>query len=394
MFYPYHDFKPYMEFYIEHYYKIRSFFLELDMSTIPFLSNFDFSLTMHDRYTAWIEGLEDIDWLPIITGNDINPIFFGMEFFIEWANLLTGIFLDVGSSIGFELSETPDSDDPFYEMYVNMELPEIYEGYWRQLVYTASPMVEWIKYIWGNYNPMNIISGIYSKCIVTILGFEPECPGIQAGMQVKLLNLALLLPQWIGLLLAIIIRIVSLIGYTIFYFIQWIIDMFMEIIIQIHVTIYYNIYLPIYEALLPIIEIFVQIKLFIIDILMILPNLLIWIWWFIMDIVWNIQWFIIQIGLIIYDFIWSILWLIVGFIWTILWPVIEILMFIPDLLLDLWYQLMELIFMPLDGFCVDIFLWLEENIVDPILEALQAPEWTPSWFELAVSVPIILATVE
>merc|ERR1712167_295221 len=112
-------------------------------------------------------------------------------------------------------------------------------------------------------------------------------------------------------------------------------------------------------------------------ILNLIPTLLIWLGWFIADLFWQIHWWILSIFMQIYDWFWNIYWIILEFIWNILWIIIEILLFIP----------------PLDELCVDIFEWLEVNIVDPILDALQSPEWTPSIFELALSVPIIAGPI-
>lgn len=97
--------------------------------------------------------------------------------------------------------------------------------------------------------------------------------------------------------------------------------------------------------------------------------------------------------IVVHDWLWEIYWIIWTFLWSIIWPIIQILLFIPELIIEFWYYLMNLIFPTLDGICVDILLWLEENLVDPILEALQQPEWTPSWFELPAAMPMIVAEV-
>lgn len=106
-------------------------------------------------------------------------------------------------------------------------------------------------------------------------------------------------------------------------------------------------------------------------ILTLLPNFLIWLWWFIMDIFWQIQWLIMSFMIVVHDWLWEIYWTIWTFLWSIIWPIIQILLFIPELIIEFWYYLMNLIFPTLDGICVDILLWLEENLIDPILEALQ-----------------------
>lgn len=61
-------------------------------------------------------------------------------------------------------------------------------------------------------------------------------------------------------------------------------------------------------------------------------------------------------------------------------------------LLKVWYYLMELIWVPLDGICVDFYMWLEENIVDPILDMVEEPEWQPAVFEFGLSSPILAIT--
>lgn len=49
---------------------------------------------------------------------------------------------------------------------------------------------------------------------------------------------------------------------------------------------------------------------------------------------------------------------------------------------------MIIIWTPLDGICVNFFEWLE-GIADQILDAVEAPEWQPSWFEFGMATPIL-----
>lgn len=73
----------------------------------------------------------------------------------------------------------------------------------------------------------------------------------------------------------------------------------------------------------------------------------------------------------------------------IFWWIIEIIWFIPRWLYELWLQIMMWIWEPLDEICVNIFLWIEENIVDPLLEAIPSPEFEClSWFEYGAGSPI------
>lgn len=322
-----------------------------------------------------------------ISSNTYNPIYIGGQYFVGYAEWATSTFADVTFSGGYELSESPDSD-VWYDTF-----GESYEVFWRQFIYTASPWVEWIKYILENYNPMTIATEHYVALLRMWVGFDLACPGVQAGMQGKLIALSMLIPQWISYIVLIIIRLISLIIFAIFFFLYFIIDLIWDIYVQIHVAIYEGIWLPIYEIIQPLFDLIAEIKAFIVFLLNLIPTLLIWLGWFIADLFWQIHWWILSIFMQIYDWFWNIYWIILEFIWNILWIIIEILLFIPRWIIEMWYKLMEIIIPPLDELCVDIFEWLEVNIVDPILDALQSPEWTPSIFELALSVPIIAGPI-
>jgi hypothetical protein len=90
-----------------------------------------------------------------ISSNTYNPLFIGGEYFVHYANWATSTFAPHTFSGGYELSESPDSDvwlDTFGESY---------EVFWRQFIYTASPFVEWIKYLMENYNPSTIATEYY-----------------------------------------------------------------------------------------------------------------------------------------------------------------------------------------------------------------------------------------
>lgn len=150
--------------------------------------------------------------MDFITGIDYNPFYFGMTYFIEYGNWATKTFLENEAGIDFEGSQSAPSD-AFKEMF-----GEVYDDYWKNFVYTASPMTAWIKWIILNYNPAAQATEFYAWWIELILGFKPECPGVQAGMQTKLMQVLLLIPQWIMYLIVIIIRLIALVIYSIFLF--------------------------------------------------------------------------------------------------------------------------------------------------------------------------------
>lgn len=81
-------------------------------------------------------------------------------------------------------------------------------------------------------------------------------------------------------------------------------------------------------------------------------------------------------------------------LYDIIWPIIEWIVYalwiIPMYILMVWYMIMKIIWSPLDQICIDIFTWIEENIIDPILEAAPAPEWTPAFGpEMGLAMPIL-----
>jgi len=59
------------------------------------------------------------------------------------------------------------------------------------------------------------------------------------------------------------------------------------------------------------------------------------------------------------------------------------------MILEFWYWLVQLIVVPLDGICVNIFNWLE-GVADAILEAFQPPTWEPAWWEISFATPIFM----
>lgn len=150
--------------------------------------------------------------MTIVTGNDINPLFYFAEYFILYANQLTDMLLGNNAGLDYTGSETGAESGFWLDTF-----GDVFEAYHTQFIYTATPMVEWIKWLYEEYNPIDFVSDFYSKWIPIILGFEPECPGIHAGMAQKIMKLSFLIPSWIGFLIANLIRLIALIIYSIFY---------------------------------------------------------------------------------------------------------------------------------------------------------------------------------
>lgn len=171
------DVTSYYQMYIDTYYQVRETALAFDVESIDIGIDLSFlTSTFHEEYTAYINKIGGFDMMAAGTGNEFNPFYIGVEFFITHANKFTSKWLDNGANIGFGVSEEAPSND-HTEIWLNI-FGEIFENYWRQTIYTASPMVEWIKWVYAEYNPMDIMMEYYTKYINVILGFEPECPGV------------------------------------------------------------------------------------------------------------------------------------------------------------------------------------------------------------------------
>lgn len=324
---------------------------------------------------AYLTSGAEFDFMSLATGNAYNPL----AWFADWtAEYLYGL-ADAYYIRG------PDTapDDAWKAVF-----GPVYAAYYRQFIYTAEPTVAEIKYVYEQHDPMAYATEMMGKFTSLFLGFEPECPGVQAALQSKLARLGLLLPQWLMFLVLVLVRAIALIIYSIVYVFYLIWDFLFDIQMAIRNWFITAIYLPIYNLLLPVINFFVTIHQWIMWLVLLLPSLFMWLGWIIIDLLWQLQWWIFSIFIIVHDWFWSVYWAIYEFIWSILWPIIELLLFIPNLILEFWVWLIQLIFVPLDGICVSFFGWLE-GVADAILSALPPPEWEPAWFELALAMPII-----
>lgn len=95
----------------------------------------------------------------------------------------------------------------------------------------------------------------------------------------------------------------------------------------------------------------------------------------------------------IHDLFWEIFWTIYMFIWELFYPlwklIYDLIMMIWMFILEIWYAIWEIVWNVFDPICVDILTWLEEEILDKILDQVELPEWTPSIFEMSAAMPII-----
>jgi len=79
--------------------------------------------------------------------------------------------------------------------------------------------------------------------------------------------------------------------------------------------------------------------------------------------------------LFLHDFLWSLVWMIFDILWPIFYWILQVLWFIPYWIMYIWYYVWNIIIPPLDGICVSFLELIEENLLDPIIENLKAPEW-------------------
>lgn len=77
--------------------------------------------------------------MTIVTGNDINPLFYFAEYFILYANQLTDMLLGNEAGIGYNGSENGAESGFWLDTF-----GDVFEAYHTQFIYTATPMVEWI----------------------------------------------------------------------------------------------------------------------------------------------------------------------------------------------------------------------------------------------------------
>merc|ERR1711939_1100570 len=141
---------------------------------------------------------------------------------------------------------------------------------------------------------------------------------------------------------------------------DWVYEYFgfnLRMLIDIFNWIILNIFIPIFQLLWPIIEFFFTI------------------YYWIMYIFWMIVWMIFCFFLFLHDFLWSIWWMIFDILWPIFYWILQVLWFIPYWIMYIWYYVWNIIIPPLDEFCVNFLELLEENLLDPIIENLKAPEW-------------------
>jgi len=351
----------------------------------------DILRTTPEEWRYKIENFSLVD--QIFLANTYNPLFW----FAEWTT--ESVFFKNGQGLG---TESAPSD-----MWMDMFGDVVYGAFYRHLVYTARPVLNEIKWRYDAGLNALIPDWLRDKfdwleipdvAMINswIIGFEPECIGVQMGMWEKIIRAILIVVSWIMWLFLVIVRFIELVVYFIVYWLFQLQGWFIDLFISIHLWIQVNIFFPIYNLLLPVINFFWNIHLWLMWLIMLPINWLLMLWAIIWDFFLSIKWNIFCFFLWLHDWLWSIYWIVWQFLWDLLWPIfwwiIQILWFIPMWLLYWWYYLMRLIWEPLDQICVNFFLWIEENIVDPILE-ISKPEWEPSWFELGLASPIFFMNV-
>jgi hypothetical protein len=371
-------------------------FITSALNAIPLMEWFNkFLAIVRTTPAEWSYWIRNFNMLEAFKSNDYNPLWW----FAEWsqeASFFQALFFESTAT----LSGSPP-DDVFMSIFGE----ELYGVFYNHLILTAKPIIEEIKWRIANKDqilahPMLVwFLNLFGLSIPTapeliswIIGFEPECYGVQQSMYMKLVRVALLIPAWIMYIFLFIIRAISLVVYAIIYFLFSIQSMIFDFFFMIFNWIHLNIYMPIYNLFLPLYSFIYQIQAFFMWLIMIPFNFLMAIHFIIWSFLMSIQWLIACFFLWLHDWLWSIYWFVVMFLWNLIWPIIQwviyILWFIPMFILSLWYWLMTLIWTPLDGICVSFFQWLE-GVLDAILEAVPAPEWEPTWFELGMAQPIL-----
>jgi hypothetical protein len=109
---------------------------------------------------------------------------------------------------------------------------------------------------------------------------------------------------------------------------------------------------------------------------------------FMVEIVLLIQQWMLYIVLGIHDFLWSIHWFIVSLFQGLVDLFFYILFYIPNLIAYYWGLLMTLIFKPFDDICIWWFS-IFDGIADVILSIVNVPTWSPAFgIEMILSLPI------
>lgn len=304
-------------------------------------------------------------------------------------------------------------------------IPWAYELYWQTNVYPWEPVWTWMASHFAYM--LSLSSGdmslfAHQKWIFKeIFEFDAQCPDIMAGLGPKAMRVSLALPAWFAYIFLFIFRFIAVIDWAIFYILLYVFDFFFGIYVAIRNWIHLYIVLPIWEF---------QVWLFnAIMFLLSIPYYVIkltiqWMWavqQLILTIIWSIMLPIIQF------FIWLVMFipnLIIEYVLTPIWWALfwlfgwlcEIAMFIPEWIffnisipileffmwLDLqlylylgmpianffiWIQLTiqaiiiflwQLILVPLDLLCA-WFYGLVDQILDAILAIVTVPEWQPAW---------------
>jgi len=344
----------------------------------PCLEKFMFyiSITPQDYYDMVVE----FNFLEAFTGMEWNPLRWYVEF---WINLGPPFF-----NSGYTLESIPASpDDTGFAEIFGEELYTIYynhvvvppkaiiaEMLWRYENGVKGFIPDWILdhcvwdwvYEYFGFNLRMLIDLFTDPRAVfyLIYGVEAECFDVYLNLHMKFMMFFLILGSWIGYLFALLIRFFTLI-------IWWLIYFFIEIINWIIL----NIFIPIFQLLWPIIEFFFTIYYWIMYIFWMIVWWIIAVWWLIYDFFYSIFWMIFCFFLFLHDFLWSIWWMIFDILWPIFYWILQVLWFIPYWIMYIWYYVWNIIIPPLDEFCVNFLELLEENLLDPIIENLKAPEW-------------------
>lgn len=206
-----------------------------------------------------------------------------------------------------------------------------------------------------------------------------------------MLGLTFILFGWISFVLLWVVRFFSLVVW----FIVWagfaLVDWFVDIFINIHVWIDENIYQA--ELIVNIRTFFADLWQIIYDIIMFIPNFVWEILIAIKDFFVSLMFMFLCFFIGIHDWFWGLWWDIYQWFYDIFIGLFELLWelfwYIPNALLELWYNIQIWFWENLDDTCVDFHNGLITDIANPLIDAFPIAEWSGySWLEYPIGFPI------
>jgi hypothetical protein len=128
-------------------------------------------------------------------------------------------------------SSPPSGDDTDFWQGI---FGDIYVAYYRQMIYTAGPIVSELQWMINTFNPMSYVLSMFNTFNYWFIGFNATCLTHMFNANSKVVRALMRGVEYMLWLVLVVVRFFSLLVYAMFYLCFVIMDFFSDIIVGIN----------------------------------------------------------------------------------------------------------------------------------------------------------------